>query len=86
MIEWLHQDVFLYNIGSVYWKGSKQPINESWVRCRCIGWNLVLMLVAELNIIPLDAMTMYYKDNGTKAFAKEPRSHQKSKHMEQRYT
>ena len=43
------------------------------------------MLVAELNVIPLDAMIIYYKDNSTIAFAEEPRSHQKFKHIEQRY-
>ena len=41
------------------------------------------MLVVELNIMPSDSMTLYYKDNGTIALAKEPRSHQISKHIEQ---
>ena len=45
---------------------------------------MVLMLVTKLDIIPLDAMTMYCKDNDAIAFAKEPRSHQKLKHIERR--
>ena len=40
------------------------------------------MLVVELDVISLDVITQYYKDNGTIALAKEPRSHQKSKHIE----
>ena len=43
------------------------------------------MIVADLDVIPLDAMTMYYKDNIAIAFAKEPRSHQKFKHIEKQY-
>ena len=39
------------------------------------------MLVIELDVIPLDAMILYYKDNEVIAFAKESRSHQKFKHM-----
>ena len=31
-------------------------------------------------------MTQYCKDNGTIALAKESKSHQKSKHIEQQYT
>ena len=37
------------------------------------------------DIITLDAITQYCKDNGTIVLSKEPRSHQKSKHIEQRY-
>ena len=44
------------------------------------------MLVAELVIIPSDTMTLYYKDNGTIVLAKELRSHQISKHIEQQNT
>ena len=43
------------------------------------------MLVAELDVMPSDIMTQYCKDNGTIVLAKEPRSHQKSKHIEQHY-
>ena len=41
------------------------------------------MLVAELIVIPSDVVTLYCKDNDTIAFAKEPKSHQISKHIEQ---
>ena len=44
---------------------------------------MVVMLVAELVVIPSDIVTLYCKDNSTIAFAKEPRSHQISKHIEQ---
>ena len=40
------------------------------------------MLVAELVVIPSDIVTLYYKDNGTIALAKEPRFHQIFKHIE----
>ena len=43
------------------------------------------MLVVKLDVILLDAITQYRKDNGTVALAKELRSHQKSKHIEQQY-
>ena len=44
------------------------------------------MLVAELIVIPSNAVALYCKDNGTIALAKEPRSHQISKHIEQQNT
>ena len=44
------------------------------------------MLVADLVVMPSDAMPLYCKDNGTIAFAKELRSHQISKHIEQQNT
>ena len=44
------------------------------------------MLVAELVVMLLDVVTLYYKDNGTIALAKESRSHQISKHIEQQNT
>ena len=44
------------------------------------------MLVVELIVMPPDAMTLYCKDNGTIVLAKEPRSHQISKHIEQQNT
>ena len=35
--------------------------------------------------MPSDAIPLYYDNNGAIALAKEPRSHQKSKHIERRY-
>ena len=39
----------------------------------------------KIGVMPLDAIPLYYNNNGTIALAKEPRSHQKSKHIERRY-
>ena len=44
------------------------------------------MLVAELVVISLDIVTLYYKDNGTIVLTKEPRYHQISKYIEQQNT
>ena len=41
------------------------------------------MLVAELDVVLSDAVTLYCKDNDIIALAKEPRSHQISKYIEQ---
>ena len=35
--------------------------------------------------MPSDVVSLYYDNNGAVALAKEPRSHQKSKHIERRY-
>ena len=47
---------------------------------------MVLVLVAKLDVMLSDVMTLYYKNNGAIALAKESRSHQKSKHKERQYT
>ena len=39
----------------------------------------------EIGVMPSDAIPLYCDNNGTIALAKEPRSHQKSKHIEWRY-
>ena len=44
------------------------------------------MLVAELIVMPLDVMILYCKDNDIIVLAKELRSHQISKHIEQQNT
>ena len=69
---------------SISWKDFKQSIDGSCVHCsvRCI---LLLMLVAELDVMPSDAVTLYCKDNDIIALAKEPRSHQKFKHRATEY-
>ena len=38
--------------------------------------------IVELDVMPSDAITLYYDNNGAIAIAKKPRSHQKSKHIE----
>ena len=40
---------------------------------------------AEIGVMPSNAIPLYYDNNGTIALAKEPRSHQKFKHIERRY-
>ena len=39
----------------------------------------------ELGVMPSDAIPPYCDNNGAIALAKEPRSHQKSKHIERRF-
>ena len=41
--------------------------------------------VAKLGVMSSDSIPLYYNKNGAITLAKEPRSHQKSKHIEQRY-
>ena len=40
---------------------------------------------AEIEVMPLVTIPLYCDNHGTIAQAKEPRSHQKSKHIERRY-
>ena len=86
MVACLHQYVFLSYDGSIYWKDSKQLTNGSWVCCRYIECILILIIVTELDVIPSDAIILFCKDDGPIALTKEPRSHQKFKHIEQGYT
>ena len=39
----------------------------------------------EIEVMPSDAIPLYYDNNGAIALAKEPRSHQKFKHIERWY-
>ena len=39
----------------------------------------------EIGVMPSDAIPLYCDNNGAIALAKEPRSHQKFKHIERRY-
>ena len=41
--------------------------------------------VAELGVMPSDIIALHYDNNDAIAFAKEPRSHQKFKHIERRF-
>ena len=52
-----------YVLGSVCYKGSKQSFNGSWICCEYVGCVLDLMLVAKLDVLPSNAMTLYCKDN-----------------------
>ena len=48
---------------------------------------LIKKFVTELGVVPtaLDPVEIYYDNSGAVAQAKEPRSHQKSKHIERRF-
>ena len=41
--------------------------------------------IAELDVMPLDAIVLHCDNNGAIALAKKSKSHQKSKHIEQRF-
>ena len=83
--------VFLLNGGAVSWKSSKQAtIANSTTEAEFIAANeaakeAVWMknFIQELGVVPSvgDPITVYCDNNGAIAKAKEPRSHQKSKHV-----
>ncbi|XP_074297312.1 secreted RxLR effector protein 161-like [Silene latifolia] len=87
--------VFLLNGGAVSWKSSKQDtVADSTTKVEYIAaseatkeavW--IRKFVCELGVIPriLCLIDVYCDNNGAIAQAKEPRSHQKSKHIERRY-
>ena len=84
--------IFLYNGGAVSWKNFKQPIIADLIMeveyittseaAKEVFW--FKKFIAELGVILLDAIALYYDNNDAIALAKEPRSHQKSKHIERR--
>ena len=41
--------------------------------------------IVELGVMILDTISLYCNNNGAIALAKEPKSHQKSKHIERQY-
>ena len=41
--------------------------------------------IIELGVMISDAILLYYDNNGAIAFAKEPKSHPKSKHIERQF-
>ena len=85
--------IFLYNGGVVSWKNSKQLIiADSTIDVEYIVTSEAAKkafwfkkFIAELGVIPSDAIALYYDNNGAIALTKEPRSHQKSKHIERRF-
>ncbi len=85
--------VFLCNGGTVNWKSSKQPIiADSTMEAEYIAASEAAKegfwfkkFIAELDVMTSDAITLYCDNNGAIAFAKEPRSHQKSKHIKRRF-
>ncbi|KAK8635282.1 hypothetical protein V6N13_023159 [Hibiscus sabdariffa] len=87
--------VFCLNGGAVSWKSSKQDtVADSTTEAEYIAaseaaneavW--IKKFVIELGVVPSisDAMELYCDNNGAIAQAKEPRSHQRSKHILRRF-
>jgi hypothetical protein len=87
--------VFCLNGGAVTWKSSKQDIvADSTMEAKYttaseaakeVVW--IRKFVSELGVIPSASspMDLYCDNSGAIAQAKEPRSHQKSKHVLRRY-
>ena len=84
------ESLFIYNGGAVSWKSSKQTvIADSTMEAEYIAASKVAKevfwykkFIVELGVMSSDAIPLYYDNNGAIALAKEPRSHQKSKHIE----
>ena len=87
--------VFTLNGGAVSWKSSKQETTaDSTTEAEYIAasdaakeavW--IRKFVTELGVVPTieSPIPLYCDNSGAVAQAKEPRSHQKSKHIERRY-
>ena len=87
--------VFYLNGGAVSWKSSKQStVADSTTEAEYIAaseaakeaaW--IRKFITELGVVPSisDPIDLYCDNNGAMAQAKEPRSHQKSKHIQRRY-
>lgn len=87
--------VFCLNGGAVTWKSSKQgTVADSTTEAEYIAasdaakeavW--IKKFITELGVVPsiVDPVELYCDNNGAIAQAKEPRSHQKSKHILRRY-
>ncbi|KAK8535474.1 hypothetical protein V6N12_056991 [Hibiscus sabdariffa] len=87
--------VFCLNRGDVSWKSSKQDtVTDSTTKAEYIAaseaakeavW--IKKFITELGVVPSisDAMELYCDNNGAIAQAKEPRSHQRSKHILRRF-
>ena len=87
--------VFIMNGGAIVWKSSKQDTTaDSTTEAEYIAasetakeavW--IKKFITELGVVPsiVDPISVYCDNNGVVAQAKEPRSHQKSKHVLRRY-
>ena len=82
--------IFLCNGGSISWKSFKQPIIvDSTMEVEYIAFSEAAKeafqfkkFIAELGVMPSDAITLHHNNNGAIALAKELRSHQKSQYIE----
>ncbi|KAI5425022.1 hypothetical protein KIW84_030993 [Lathyrus oleraceus] len=87
--------VFYLNGGVVSWKSSKQDtIVDSTTEAKYIAassaereTDWIKKFISKLGIVPsiMDPIDLYCDDNGAIAQAKEPRTHQRSKHILRRY-
>ncbi|KAK8656175.1 hypothetical protein V6N13_108732 [Hibiscus sabdariffa] len=87
--------VFCLNGGAVSWKSSKQDtVADSTIEAKYITaseaakeavW--IKKFISKLGVVPStsDAIELYCDNNGAIAQAKEPRSHQRSKHILNRF-
>ena len=87
--------VFCINGGAVSWKSSKQDtVADSTTEGECISaseatkeavW--IRKFITELGVVPsiADPVELYCDNNGAIAQAKEPRSHQRTKHILRRF-
>jgi hypothetical protein len=87
--------VFCLNGGAVSWKSSKQKtVADSTTEAEYIAasnaskeavW--IRKFIMDLGVVPniVDPMSLYCDNNGAIAQAKEPRSHQRSKHILRRF-
>ncbi|WJX96077.1 hypothetical protein P8452_77325 [Trifolium repens] len=87
--------VFCLNGGTVSWKSSKQEtVADSTTEAEYIAassaakeavW--IKKFISELEVVPsiVDPISLYCDNNGAIAQAKEPRSHQQSKHILRRF-
>ena len=87
--------MFTLNGGTVSWKSSKQEmIVDSRTKSEYIATSeavkeavWIKKFITELGVVPsiVHPILLYCDNNGTIAQAKEPRSHQRSKHVLRRY-
>ena len=85
--------LFVCNGGAVSWKSFKQTvIVDSTMKVEYITASEATKeafwykkFTIEIGVMPSDAIPLYCDNNGAIALAKEPRSHQKFKHIDQRF-
>ena len=87
------ESLFICNGGAVSWKSSKQTvIADSTMEIEYIAASEAAKeafwykkFAAELGVMSSDVIPLFCDNNGAIDLAKEPRSHQKSKHIERRF-
>ena len=87
--------VMCLNGGAVSWKSSKQEtVADSTCEAEYIAAGMaakeavwMCKFIDELGVVPtiVDPIVLYCDNNGAIALAKEPRSHQQSKHIKRKY-